>query len=338
MTSADIPRIGVTLLLLGLGGLSLYSLQAISDDNFEKSMPRWLIRLLFLFSLISIVMFLVALFSAPPAEQMKSLAAILCGAAGAFVSGAVVGFIFGIPRAVQVQVTGGGSGHISQSSYTPNTNLERVSEWLTGIIVGLTLVQFDRIRHYFLFAARSLMAALGQQEIFFAAALLIFFSLAGFLTAYLWTRLRLIGDLNRADDVAQREPEYLEGLMHAFLYTPAPNGFSQAIHYGLEYQQQFKVFNPRVLIYLSCAYGQQYRYRKAKGPESGKEKSVEETPELARLAALDAIRTCLQSDPSSYKMLHALWDPSEAGPGEDDLVVFFDDPEFKAVFDEHARR
>ena len=63
--------------------------------------------------------------------------------------GSIIGFLFGVPvreRNPGVDATGAGNRTIG---YRPNTNLEQISDWLTKIIVGIGLVQFPKIAHFF---------------------------------------------------------------------------------------------------------------------------------------------------------------------------------------------
>jgi hypothetical protein len=76
----------------------------------------------------------------------------LVGIASAAV-GALLGFIFGIPRtldpagrvAVAGAVAQGGPVASSQAALAANTNLERVSDWLTTLLIGATLVQSQNV-------------------------------------------------------------------------------------------------------------------------------------------------------------------------------------------------
>ena len=140
-------------------------------------------------------------------------------------AGALLGFLFGIPRVLQgdnpppgtpgdggAAATGaagrtGSDGQPVGSRATAesygqlvNTNLEQISDWLTKIIVGLGLVELRNIPDY----VRRLSAyAAGQgfepQSETFAAALIVYFSVIGFMGGYLTTRLWLAGAFSRAD-------------------------------------------------------------------------------------------------------------------------------------------
>jgi hypothetical protein len=315
-----------TLVGLGLAGLLIAIVLAFDSvrDDHEEAMPSWLVRLLFSFSLVAVLLFSIIYLTS---QSLIQLAAAFAGAAAAFAVGAFAGFIFGVPRAAASATTG------AERSYAPNTNFERISEWLTGMIVGLTLVQFDSLRKYFIAAAQDFQHALGQKEMFIASALLLFFAVAGFLIAYLWTRLRLLSDLTRADDVVRREPEYFEGLMHAHLYSSPPEGFRRAVARGLEYRKFFRIPNVRVLVYLACAYGQQHKYlvkHKARGAEKELGVTIEETKTLAH----DVTKECLELDEGQWKLLRSLWDPHDEQLADDDLESLYEEEDFRKLFDD----
>jgi hypothetical protein len=157
------------------------------------------------------------------------------------------------------------------------------------------------------------------------AAELVYFAIVGFLSSYLWTRLLLTGEFSRADRAARQSPEFVEGLIQALLYQPPPEGFTTAIKYAQAYLKTAGEGNWRIWRSLACAYGQQYSYLKATS-----------TPDpvalnAARDKALDAVRRAIHLNPDECRSLRSLWEPP-ASPQEDDLVVFYDDPEFKALF------
>src|SRR5215467_1406061 len=95
-----------------------------------------------------------------PGSHLSNFLAVLSNSAllgAAFASiGALLGFIFGIPRSPKVQAATQGatqppstpSGSSTSTAaqpddnrFTPNTNLEEISDWLTKILVGAGLVQ-----------------------------------------------------------------------------------------------------------------------------------------------------------------------------------------------------
>jgi hypothetical protein len=126
-------------------------------------------------------------------------ALVLWGVA-AFSSGALLGFLFGIPLTSQgvgshktavVSDTGANIEEHSadQVTYRPNTNLEEISEWLTKIIIGMGLVELTQIPSRFESLVRFLAADNHAPGI--VGAVLVLFAILGFFAGYLLTRLFL---------------------------------------------------------------------------------------------------------------------------------------------------
>ena len=120
------------------------------------------------------------------------IAALLWGGACSAV-GWVIGFLFGIPRTLSAD--GSANSKIDpqkpQRSST-NTNLEQISDWLTKIIVGVTLVQIGPALNNLDAAAKLVAESLGGPGFkSFAYALMMYFAITGFLGSYLLTRLFL---------------------------------------------------------------------------------------------------------------------------------------------------
>jgi hypothetical protein len=280
-------------------------------------------------------------------------------AAGAFAVGTFFGFLFGIPKTLQDQ-----SGTATSDSgplQATNTNLEQISDWLTKILVGVGLTQ--------LYSLRGQLKALGS---YFAVAsspaltlsMLLNFSIAGFLSGYLLTRLFLTGAFvaverslreltSRAqklqeernfgaaltryesalqkigpDTTPEQRREIYEGLIFNSLYEESPAGFQKSLEYGDLYQRDTKAApSAKVHAYLAAAYGQQYVY------ERNKKNASAETLAEIRSRCLNEIRQALEISPGARDLLRMMWDPSypSKSPGDDDLEVFFDDQEFKAI-------
>lgn|ERR1017187_3989035 len=73
-----------------------------------------------------------------------------------------------------------------------NTNLEEISDWLTKIIVGVSLVELQKAQSKLQGAAGFIAQTLGgASQTSFAYGLMIYFSIVGFLGSYLLTRLYL---------------------------------------------------------------------------------------------------------------------------------------------------
>lgn len=84
-----------------------------------------------------------------PSGFQTALVGLCClvGIAAGSVGGAL-GFLFGIPRTLTAESvdSGGAASGGSRTRHTrSNTNLEQISDWLTKIVVGATLVQINMI-------------------------------------------------------------------------------------------------------------------------------------------------------------------------------------------------
>jgi hypothetical protein len=142
-----------------------------------------------------------------------------------FAAGAVVGFLFGIPKTLQSaprrplatefeKLSGPSSsssmGTIPPTSrpdrgpaYAPNTNLEEISDWLTKIIVGFGLIQLKNVpgqlHQLGERVGQSLDVSKPHEYASFGLAIVVFFLAAGFLFSYLMMRLFISGALVRGD-------------------------------------------------------------------------------------------------------------------------------------------
>ena len=127
-------------------------------------------------------------------------------------AGGLLGFLFGIPKALQLREGPEAARQKDQEddkgnrpAYRANTNLEEVSDWLTKILVGVGLTQLNAIPRKVVAFGAYFGAPLGADAVTgerFAAAVLLYFSVTGFLLGYLWTRLFLGSALARADEDA----------------------------------------------------------------------------------------------------------------------------------------
>jgi hypothetical protein len=130
-------------------------------------------------------------------------------AAASVLVGGLLGFLFGIPRTSQPVATppatasaaAGSAGTGGGQQFLPNTNLEQISDWLTKILVGVGLIQVRAIGDKLYTLSGGIATALSETRTnrSFALALVLFYSVSGFLLAYLWTRLYLPGAFRRAD-------------------------------------------------------------------------------------------------------------------------------------------
>jgi len=151
-----------------------------------QSRRRWLTFLYTvpLAGLIGVILYAAAV---GPFARTFSVALLLAGCA--WIGGAFFGFLFGIPRSVGAVDANAqaGVGH----GYRSNTNLEQISDWLTKILVGLSLVEFGRLLN----AMRRLGDFVGptfgggQTGSTFALTTVVLFAISGFLALYIVTRV-----------------------------------------------------------------------------------------------------------------------------------------------------
>jgi hypothetical protein len=122
--------------------------------------------------------------------------------AAAFVVGAVVGFLFGIPRRLQRE----GEEAAATGALVVNTNLEQISDWLTKIIVGVGLVEIGELAGGLDSLADTMALGTEPAAHAFALGLLVYSLIDGFLLAYVWTRLELSSQLAIADALLRPLP------------------------------------------------------------------------------------------------------------------------------------
>jgi hypothetical protein len=138
-------------------------------------------------------------------------------------AGGTAGFLFGIPKsgiplkgeAAPASTAAAGSTAATSASNTagtaggaarsrPNTNLEEVSDWLTKILVGLTLVNFNELQttigRISVNAASAIRPQPTSADVSAATALVVGFALIGFLAVYLYMRLFVQGAIVRSDE------------------------------------------------------------------------------------------------------------------------------------------
>lgn len=118
----------------------------------------------------------------------------------AWLTGGVLGFLFGVPR---LRAGVDQSPNAPHSQFTPNTNLEQISDWLTKIIVGATLVQLGPLAK----AVSGIAVAVGLQlhtrgGAAATGAVMITYASGGFMWGYLWCSLRIFKEMAGLADQA----------------------------------------------------------------------------------------------------------------------------------------
>jgi len=142
----------------------------------------WIIPCICVFGILIILIYALQL---PSGVRWGAFGVCVVIGSSAFLIGGLVGFLFGIPRTVTSSTRANGA-----MQYRGNTNLEQVSDWLTKIIVGISLVEIGRVVPALAKLAQILKAPLGGQpsSAAFGVGVVIASALTGFFFFYLWTR------------------------------------------------------------------------------------------------------------------------------------------------------
>jgi hypothetical protein len=131
-------------------------------------------------------------------EHLRDGFTVLFWALACYASGALMGFLFGIPRVLQAPPSTGFSRTSAdvpssepRESYRliVNTNLDDVSDWLTKIVVGVGLVELERIPGLIYRLATEIGGGTGKQYVPFIIAVILYFTIVGFMSGYLTTRM-----------------------------------------------------------------------------------------------------------------------------------------------------
>ena len=111
------------------------------------------------------------------------------------VSGGLIGFLFGVPRSPKVEQRSNGD-----EIYTGNANLEEISDWLTKLILGASLVQAGTIFEKLQRLTEQLSVVLRKGEPFEAPdvayglmiGILLYFFVIGFVFVFLLSQTAIL--------------------------------------------------------------------------------------------------------------------------------------------------
>lgn len=168
-----------------------------SDDPKDLIRKTWGGIIVILVAGIVLTLILSVYFPKPPQANgfLQTLSAFGCGmliGGAAFAVGGFGGFIFGIPSLSQNK----------DSDLKYNDNLIQISDWLTKIIVGVGLVQLNKIPGMISNLGDMLKSNFGDGPWGRVASLSIvfYFSIFGFLIVYFWTRTDFTTILKKVDE------------------------------------------------------------------------------------------------------------------------------------------
>lgn len=142
-----------------------------------------------------------------PAGNLNTLGTVTGVALAALMAGGLIGFLFGIPRRLQdgAPPPTATAEAEERSLYAGNTNLEQISDWLTKIIVGVSLVELGPIVDFVKDTGTAVAKSIGMADKpAFPIAIIVLYVICGFMIGYLWARLYLPKALNNSERVKRR--------------------------------------------------------------------------------------------------------------------------------------
>lgn len=167
-------------------------------------------------------------------QMLRCVGLALAAGCASVMVGAGFGFLFGIPRTLQSSAaprpkdpkdTAPEEDQNARAGVAGNTNLERVSDWLTGMLVGAGLVELERLKYLFLklvdALAKGFSGGTTRESFAYALALCLvpYFLVSGFLVGYILTRRYLPRTFLSAEidaqQVQRRENRLLAMVMRA---------------------------------------------------------------------------------------------------------------------------
>lgn len=205
--------------------------RGVQQETAQERDTRWTRDTVLIFCYVGMMgIALFAIRAIVPAGPVESLFRVLgvgvLIACGSLLSGTLLGFLFGIPRAqtgpdappapaaggAAAATAGAGAARRAPRPFQVNTNLEQISDWLTKIIVGLGLINLGaipgRLQALAAYFAEGFGPIDGRNAI--TLTLIVAFTVCGFLLGYLLTRLFLTGAFTRAESAADELKTIIE--------------------------------------------------------------------------------------------------------------------------------
>lgn len=154
----------------------------------------------------------IVIFSFTEKSPAKAFVILFIMSGASTLVGALIGFLFGVPKSRTDGVNRGTEERTIVSTeaatdisrrrrYADNANLEEVSDWLTKIIVGLGLVELTRIADIVDPAERLFDPLLERDGTIVLIGCILYFLVFGFIICYIWTRIVFYGILSQADAI-----------------------------------------------------------------------------------------------------------------------------------------
>jgi hypothetical protein len=330
------------------------AVMAGTSDNIAQFSMRFLGHVL----IATIAAMGVALIAAQMGGAVAAIGIGLTILLAAFGLGAGFGFLFAVPRVAsqpspEAKQQAGGKSVVARFLQS-NTNLEKISDWLTTMLVGVGLSQLYqvndalvRFRTSIELNARVFADGTAGPLPVLSPFLLLFGLIAGFLFMYLHTRVDLVRLFDQVEGLlsgeSQRDvasavraaeqagaslppdtdtarPTVDDALNAMFDLLYKPDGYREVIRIGATLANTPATKKAQYWFYLAAAYGQQHL-----GAAAANNSAAAQT---ARANALDAGRRAVAIDPS-YRA--RLWHISNPEGGDNDLSGLRSDPEFLSL-------
>lgn len=158
-----------------------------TETESQRDRPPWIVLAAYL-GMATIVL----IFLAGSIASTRVLFTELLVAAAAIGVGALVGFLFGMPRAPNASADDDSSGSEGQVRYRPSNNLEQVSDWLTKLLIGVGLVEVRQLGSVLnrigVAVDQSLSGSVAGTNVI-TQVVIVIFVLLGFICSFLWTRI-----------------------------------------------------------------------------------------------------------------------------------------------------
>jgi hypothetical protein len=236
------------------------------DSNEEKvfDATRWIARAIIAFAVVGIVGLSLWSFGDARAAGgsrwpifLKHIGLYGLTACAAAAAGALFGFLFAIPRTREAATVAGRTDDptaVKQAVLIANTNLERVSDWLTTLLLGATLVQIQPLAVWVSNLGTCTLPACNPVT----PILFIYYSVLGFLGTYLITRLYLTYALERTLSMLGVLPSAITEDLQRKLTDAISSGnkdqLDQALAAFQQRQSQVEIANdPRLNLLVALA-------------------------------------------------------------------------------------
>lgn len=311
------------------------------EATFSRSSRRALRRLRGIIYRALVILFVYTLRFIPDGASVlyhASLALIL--AIATLSAGALIGFLFGLPRSPARPSTGATAAQLatngreangeppartgpilepwSARNYMDNTNLEQVSDWLTKILIGIGLTQIVTLPGTLGSLSTSLAPAFGgstEASLLVGSSIVLFMTL-GFIYGYLWSRLSMGAALAEEQFASDRSTleQRLAELTHdkktkALVRQQLDPGRSEVAADDLSRALQGASEDVRVTLFRDAARARRREHQDARRyfAEGSELEAVRRLSDMARtIPVFEALLRCDWSEPSSRGHHHEI--------------------------------